>query len=262
MRLPDYVLTWKNKRTEVEKVPLPFQKVETINLARANANTLAEYPTQDESRWKNKLIWGDNKYILASLLSEYSGKIKLIYIDPPFFTGTNMTMTIDIGDHEAVKEPSSLEEVAYRNMWKDGPSSFFQYIYDRLVIMKDLLSDDGSIWVRFDYHYSHYIKAIMDEIFGYENFRNEIIINRIKKSDSGANRFNTATDSLFFYTKTDNYLFNRIKKKLEVSKSERWHSMDSQGTGGPRTIFGKVLYPPPARHWTFSQESIEINYPG
>jgi adenine specific DNA methylase Mod len=255
--LPDYVLTWKNKRTEVEKVPLPFQKVETINLARANANTLAEYPTQDESRWKNKLIWGDNKYILASLLSEYSGKIKLIYIDPPFFTGTNMTMIIDIGDHEAVKEPSSLEEVAYRNMWKDGPSSFFQYIYDRLVIMKDLLSDDGSIWVRFDYHYSHYIKAIMDEIFGYENFRNEIIINRIKKSDSGANRFNTATDSLFFYTKTDNYLFNRIKKKLEVSKSERWHSMDSQGTGGPRTIFGKVLYPPPGRHWTFSQENID-----
>ena len=255
--MPDYVLTWKNKRTEVEKVPLPFQKVETINLARANANTLAEYPTQDESRWKNKLIWGDNKYILASLLSEYSGKIKLIYIDPPFFTGTNMTMIIDIGDHEAVKEPSSLEEVAYRNMWKDGPSSFFQYIYDRLVIMKDLLSDDGSIWVRFDYHYSHYIKAIMDEIFGYENFRNEIIINRIKKSDSGANRFNTATDSLFFYTKTDNYLFNRIKKKLEVSKSERWHSMDSQGTGGPRTIFGKVLYPPPGRHWTFSQENID-----
>ena len=259
--MPDYVLTWKNKRTEVEKVLLPFQKVETINLARANANTLAEYPTQDESHWKNKLIWGDNKYVLASLLSEYSGKIKLIYIDPPFFTGTNMTMTIDIGDHEAVKEPSSLEEVAYRNMWKDGPSSFFQYIYDRLVIMKDLLSNDGSIWVRFDYHYSHYIKAILDEIFDYDNFRNEIVVNRTKKNvmvSRTQSMFPTATDSLFLYSRSENFSLVQTTVKGDRMREGFWRHMDdSAGQGTAKIFFGKSMDPPSGKHWKFSQDNID-----
>jgi adenine specific DNA methylase Mod len=254
----DFGIYWKNKRDEVERVELPFQKIETINLPRSNIGTLAQFKKEeDNGEWKNKLVWGDNKYVMASLLSDFRGKIKLIYADPPFFTGTNMNITLEVGDEGAVKEPSAIEEIAYRNMWKEGPSSFFQYMYDRFVLMKDLLSEDGSIWVRFDYHYSHYIKGILDEIFGYENFRNEIIINRIKKSDSGANRFNTATDSLFFYSKTENYGFKNVGKKLEVTKSERWHSMDSQGSGEPRTIFGKIIRPPPGRHWTFSQENID-----
>ncbi len=274
------MLTWKNKRTEVEKIPLPFQKVETINLARANVDTLAKYRPYDENDWKNKLIWGDNKYILASLLSEYSGKVKLIYIDPPFFTGTNMNMTIDIGDHEAVKEPSSLEEVAYRNMWKDGPDSFFQYIYDRLVIMKDLLSKDGSIWVRFDYHYSHYIKAILDEIFDYDNFRNEIVVNRTKKIFEGINRFATATDSLFFYSRTDSLSFNGFKKERTEQKwiqmhspGIRWSKLTGKLEGRisrknikvengkeytrARIILGNEMLPPEGRHWTFTQERLE-----
>ena len=256
--MKDYGVYWKNKREEVERVELPFQKIETINLPRSNIGTLTQFKKDtDNGEWKNKLIWGDNKYVMASLLPEFRGKIKLIYADPPFFTGTNMNITLEVGDEGAVKEPSAIEEIAYRNMWKDGPSSFFQYMYDRFVLMKDLLADDGSIWVRFDYHYSHYIKGILDEIFGYENFKNEIIINRIKKSDSGANRFNTATDSLFYYSKTENYYFQNIKKKLDRTKRKRWHSLDSQGRGGPRVIFGKELYPPSGRHWTFSQENID-----
>jgi adenine specific DNA methylase Mod len=256
--MKDYGIYWKNKREEVERVELPFQKIETINLPRSNIGTLTQFKKDsDNEEWKNKLIWGDNRYVMASLLSEFRGKIKLIYADPPFFTGTNMNITLEVGDEGAVKEPSAIEEIAYRNMWKEGPSSFFQYMYDRFVPMKDLLAEDGTIWVRFDYHYSHYIKVILDQVFGYENFRNELIINRIKKSDSGANRFNTATDSLFFYSKTDSYDFKNIRKKLEVAKSERWHSMDSQGSGSPRTIFGKIMHPPPGRHWTFSQENID-----
>lgn len=254
----DFGIYWKNKKEEVERVELPFQKIETINLPRSNIGTLAQFKKDSENgEWKNKLTWGDNRYVMASLLSEFRGKIKLIYADPPFFTGTNMNITLEVGDEGAVKEPSAIEEIAYRNMWKEGPSSFFQYMYDRFVLMKELLSEDGSIWVRFDYHYSHYIKGILDEIFGYENFKNEIVINRIKKSDSGANRFNTATDSLFLYSKTENYFFQNTKKKLDTTKKERWHSLDSQGQGGPRVIFGKELYPPSGRHWTFSQENID-----
>ena len=142
----EFGIYWKNKREELERVELPFQKIETINLPRSNIGTLEQFKKHSENDgWKNKLIWGDNKYVMASLLPEFSGKIKLIYPDPPFFTGTNMNITLEVGDEGAVKEPSAIEEIAYRNMWKEGPSSFFQYMYDRFVLMKDLLSEEGSL---------------------------------------------------------------------------------------------------------------------
>ena len=256
----DLDIVWKDKKTELDKIILPFQKIETVNISRTGKNTLLANLTLSNDSWRNKLIWGDNKYVLSSLLKDPSiaSKIKLIYIDPPFFTGTNMNINIKIGDkNEVTKEPSAIEEVAYRNMWKEGPSSFLQYMYERIKLMRDLLAEDGSIYVRFDYHYSHYIKLILDEIFGYENFRNEIVINRIKKSDTGALKFNVATDSLFFYTKSQNYIFNGFRKKLDAIKGERWHSIDSQGQGPPRTIFGKLMHPPVGRHWTFNQEKLD-----
>ena len=172
--MSDIDLIWKGKKAEVEKIILPFQKIETVSISRTGKETLLRFEKQEETTWKNKLIWGDNKYVLASLLKDPSiaGKIKLIYIDPPFFTGTNMNINIKIGDKgEVTKEPSAIEEVAYRNMWKEGPSSFLQYMYERIKLMRDLLAEDGSIYVRFDYHYSHYIKIILDEIFGSVNLR-------------------------------------------------------------------------------------------
>jgi len=281
--MSDIDLMWKGKKTEVEKIVLPFQEIETVSISRTGKETLLRFEKQEETAWKNKLIWGDNKYVLASLLKDPSvaGKIKLIYIDPPFFTGTNMNINIKIGDKgEVTKEPSAIEEVAYRNMWKEGPSSFLQYMYERIKLMRDLLAEDGSIYVRFDYHYSHYIKLILDEIFGYENFRNEIIINRTKKIFEGANRFTTATDSLFFYTKSDNYIFNGYKKDRTEQK---WIQMHSPGIRWSpiseeeankfskknvkeengkfftqaRIILSKELLPPSGRHWTFTQERLE-----
>ncbi len=277
----DFGIYWKNKKEEVERVELPFQKIETINLPRSNIGTLAQFRKDSENdEWKNKLIWGDNKYVMASLLPEFRGKIKLIYADPPFFTGTNMNITLEVGDEGAVKEPSAIEEIAYRNMWKEGPSSFLQYMYDRFVLMKDLLSEDGSIWVRFDYHYSHYIKGILDEIFGYENFRNEIVVNRTKKVFEGINRFATATDSLFFYSKSDSLNFNGFKKERTEQKwiqmhspGIRWSKLTGKLEGRiskknikvengkeytrARIILGNEILPPDGRHWTFTQERLE-----
>ena len=258
----DFGIYWKNKKEEVERVELPFQKIETINLPRSNIGTLAQFKKDSENgEWKNKLIWGDNKYVMASLLPEFRGKIKMIYADPPFFTGTNMNIILEVGDEGAVKEPSAIEEIAYRNMWKEGPSSFFQYMYDRFVLMKDLLSDDGSIWVRFDYHYSHYIKGILDEIFGYENFRNEIIINRTRKNVMASRTqtvFPTATDSLFFYAKSYNMLLRETKIKTDEERKGYWRHMDdSAGQGSAKVFFGKLMDPPPGKHWKFSQENID-----
>ena len=281
--MADLELNWKKKNLDVDKVILPFQKIEEIDISRTGRNTLLAYGNKNKTEWRNKLIWGDNKYILSSLLKDpaVAGKIKLIYIDPPFFTGTNMNINIKIGEQsEVTKEPSAIEEVAYRNMWKEGPSSFLQYMYERLKLMRDLLAEDGSIYVRFDYHYSHYIKIILDEIFGYDNFRNEIIINRTKKVFEGTNRFTTATDSLFFYTKSSNYKFNGYKKDRTEQK---WIQMHSPGIRWSpiseedskkfskknikeengkfstlaRIILGKELLPPVGRHWTFIQERLE-----
>ena len=184
------------------------------------------------------------------------------------------------GGQALTKEPSAIEEVAYRNMWKEGPSSFLQYMYERIRLMRDLLADDGVIYVRFDYHYSHYIKLILDEIFGYENFRNEIIINRTKKIFEGTNRFTTANDSLFFYSKSSNHNFYGVKKdRLEQkwihmhSPGIRWSQIsheqskrvskknlkESKGKlhTRARIILGKEMSPPEGRHWTFTQERLD-----
>jgi adenine-specific DNA-methyltransferase len=260
----DFGIYWKNKKEEVERVELPFQKIETINLPRSNIGTLAQFKKDSENgEWKNKLIWGDNRYVMASLLSEFRGKIKLIYADPPFFTGTNMNITIEVGDEDAVKEPSAIEEIAYRNMWKEGPSSFFQYMYERFTLMKDLLSEDGTIWVRFDYHYSHYIKGILDEVFGYDNFRNEIVVKRGKVQFGLSEKYTVATDSIFFYSKTDNYLFQKFTRE-RYEHEPKGTNMVLKGERNPRerTFYDEtgqkhVLIPPPKTHWKFVQSKIE-----
>ena len=132
--------------------------------------------------WTNKLIWGDNKLVLSSLKNgplreeiERQGGIKLIYIDPPFDVGADFSMDIEIGDDTFTKEPTILEELAYRDTWGRGSDSFISMIYERLVLMRDLLADDGSIYVHCDWRVSAYIRLVLDEVFGKEKFRGEII---------------------------------------------------------------------------------------
>src|SRR3990172_7121513 len=189
-------LVWPGKynedgtRKEVERVSLPFQVIETINETRATREA-AKKPKQKtlfdiweakegdtfEEGWKNKLIWGDNLLVMCSLLEKFAGKIDLIYIDPPFATGTDFSFTTEIGDGglEVTKKQSILEEKAYRDTWGKGLDSYLQMMYYRLVLMKDLLSEQGTIYVHLDYHVGHNVKIMLDEILGRENFRNEIV---------------------------------------------------------------------------------------
>jgi site-specific DNA-methyltransferase (adenine-specific)/adenine-specific DNA-methyltransferase len=215
-----------------DTMAMPFQPVK-------------QFGTIKEGEWHNMLIFGDNlqalKYLKKLQDEGKLEKIKLIYIDPPFGTG-------DI--YDAKGEP------AYSAAMKGA--EFVEFLRKRLIFLREILADDGSIYLRIDYHFGHYIKVIMDEIFGKNNFQNEIVVNRIKKSDTRANRFNTATDSVFFYSRTSNYIFKGFRKKLDIRKEERWHAMDSQGPGPARTFFGKKLNPPFQRHWTFTQENIDV----
>jgi adenine-specific DNA-methyltransferase len=158
-------LYWKGKRTTVDRTVLPFQNlevIETVNESRATrmrektGTGMAfnfEASAVELSDWRNKLIWGDNKYVMAALLEQFAGKIDLIYIDPPFATGANFSTTVTIGDNEVehTKEASAMEEFAYRDTWGKGLDSFLQMMYDRLVLMRELLSDMSSSWTILSY---------------------------------------------------------------------------------------------------------------
>jgi len=139
-----------------------------------------------EQEWHNRLIYGDNLLVMQALLAgdpatglpSMRGKIDLIYIDPPFDSKADYRTKITLPGATIEQKPTVLEQFAYSDTWKDGTVSYLKMIYPRLVLMRELLSDQGSIYVHLDWHVGHYVKILMDEIFGKENFKNEIIWRR------------------------------------------------------------------------------------
>lgn len=207
-------LYWPEKRSEVEKVILPFQTVETVNESKKDRDDLALFRQKGEPApgWRNKLIWGDNKYIMASLLPEFAGKINLIYIDPPFATGADFSINIRLGDLEWTKEASVIEEKAYRDTWGKGLDSYLQMMYDRLVLMRELLADNGSIYVHLDWHVGHYVKLLMDEIFGQKLFVNEVVWH-YRTGNVSEKQFQRKHDVIFLYSKMEKTIFNPLEIK-------------------------------------------------
>src|SRR5262245_2227671 len=173
----------KRQRTRPLRVKLPFQTVETVNESMADRASLFR-ATASESPWRNRLIWGDKKYVLPALLDEFAGKVNLIYIDPPFDTGADFSFTAtvpsappDEDDDSGVsfeKQPSVLEQKAYRDTWGRGLDSYLQWFFETATLLHDLLHESGSLYVHLDWRLTHYAKLLLDEIFGYERFRNEI----------------------------------------------------------------------------------------
>lgn len=213
-------LVWNGKTNEVTNVVLPFQTLEIVDEPReekvAKLQTdLFSAGGRQVGGWTNKLIWGDNKLILSSLKNgplreeiEKQGGIKLIYIDPPFDVGADFSMDVQIGDDTLTKTPSVIEELAYRDTWGKGADSFIAMIYERLTLMRDLLADDGSIYVHCDYRVSSYMRLVLDEVFGNNNFRNEIIWYYETYQGTVKNYYPRKHDTIFFYTKSDNYNFS------------------------------------------------------
>ncbi len=223
-------LVWNGKTSEVSNVVLPFQTIEVVDEPRAEdtADTKKQmqqalFDFDDRGRqiagWTNKLIWGDNKLILSSLKSgvlreeiEKAGGLKLIYIDPPFDVGADFSMKVEIGDDELTKKPNVLEELAYRDTWGKGADSFIAMIYERLSLMKDLLADDGSIYVHCDWRVNSYMRLVLDEVFGKDNYRNEIIWQRDavgKGAKKISKQWSKEIDHLLWYSKNENYYFDQ-----------------------------------------------------
>jgi adenine-specific DNA-methyltransferase len=174
-------LIWPGKTHEVTNIVLPFQSIEQIDEPRAGTQAgttdlfaFDQGTGRQTGGWTNKLIWGDNKLVLASLKNgplrhqiENAGGLKLVYIDPPFDVGADFSFDVDIGEDENLhKEASVLEELAYRDTWGRGADSYLAMIYERLVLIHDLLESNGSIYVHIGPEIGPLVKAVINEIFG------------------------------------------------------------------------------------------------
>ena len=242
-------LVWNGKSGEVSNIVLPFQTIEQVDEPRKEASgeekqiSLFDFETDTRGRqlkgWTNKLIWGDNKLVLSSLkngpLREEIGKqggIKLIYIDPPFDVGADFSMKIEIGDDEFTKEPNVLEELAYRDTWGKGADSFIAMMYERLMLMRDLLAEDGAVFVHCDWRLNSYLRLIMNEIFGENHYRNEILWKRASGvSNTQGSQFPKDADHILYYTKSQDSTYERQFGEYSEKTLVNYHYDDDDGKG-------------------------------
>jgi len=241
----DVFLFWNGRNERVTNAVLPFHSIEQIDEPRKeeqDKNTpfaMFDQRGRQIKGWTNKLIWGDNKLILSSLVNgplrqeiEKQGGLKLIYIDPPFAVGSDFSHQISIGDDTVTKQQSIIEEVAYRDTWGRGISSYLSMMYERLKLMHELLADDGSIYVHCDWRINSFMKLVLDDIFTRENYKAEIIWKRTFNAGSSkaiANKLPLNTDSIFWYTKYQSFIFNKEFKPYSEGAIKRYDKVDENG---------------------------------
>jgi len=282
-------LVWEGKYDEygnrrpikLPTTPLPLQHIETIDepLDREKATQRSMFDLEGfvqkahRDDFRNMLIWGDNKLAMASLLEKFRGKVDLIYIDPPFDVGADFTMQVQLGDEDEIlqKEQSILEAVAYRDTWGKGTDSYLHMIYERLILIRDLLSEQGSIYVHCDWHIGHFLKLLLDHVFSQEGFINEIIWKKLTTPKVQTLGFGNVHDSIFLYRKTYEMSFNQLRKEhredylnsmyryveSDTGRRYRLHDFTQKGAGSSKKFGDKVLPPPSGKHWIWSQERID-----
>jgi len=246
------MLTWVGKRPLRHVTTFPAQQIETFN------------PAGESSDQSGLLFHGDNKEVLAHLLANgFRGKINLIYIDPPFNTGVDYVRKVTLRGVKMEKLDgegySFTEQVQYANSWH--VDAYLQFLFERLQLAKEMLAEDGIIFIRMDVHFGYYLRLIADEVFGQDFFENEIIVNRIKKNvtEKGRRTIPNAVDYLYVYRKSGESEYKDVLRKLPETRPGYWHNMDSPGIPGPRslTLGGKIHYPSPGTHLKFPQEQAE-----
>lgn len=210
------MLTWAGKRPLDKVEYFPAQEKEVYGDTKAK-----EF---------NKLFWGDNLQVLAHLLKEYRGKIDLIYIDPPFDSKADYVKTVKIkGEPVEGQQQGLLEEKQYTDIWEKD--EYLQFMYERLLLMREMLSDTGSIYLHCDWHKSAYIKLLMDEVFGESNFRREIIwsLSGVSGYKSLVNSFVRGHDTILYYSKSEKLIFNKAYLEYNEDQLSRFSNTDEQG---------------------------------
>ena len=238
-------LVWDGKSGSVTDVRLPFQVIEQVDEPRSEKLSQSQFGLFDVSGrqlkgWSNKLIWGENKFILSSLQSgslrdeiEKNGGLKLVYIDPPFDIGANFKIDIDIGGEVFEKSPSILEEIAYRDTWGSGSDSFLSMLYERIILIHRLLNNEGSIFLHIGQQVNYHAREMLDEVFGKNNFVGEIIWNYGTPSGGRASSdkaIKTHEYILHYAKNIDQLVLN--KQYLEYSEkyiNDRFTNYDENG---------------------------------
>ncbi len=269
-------LLWNDRDKRKAAEPLPTQTVEIIRPFYQD-KTQGGLDMAHDVAPESRLIWtNDNLVALTSLLhgdghhAPLEGKVDLIYIDPPFAVQSDFKINVEIENGLSdEKLPTLIEEIAYKDTWKDGLDSYLSMMRDRLELLQRLLAPTGSIYVHCDWHAGHYLKVLMDEVFGYEKFVNEIVWRR-SLPHNDPNRYGSTHDTLLFYAASEKYIFNQqftglsdeyIKSHYNQtdSKGRRYQltSLAATGDGPPRRFGEKVLAPPKGNHWRYSQDNID-----
>lgn len=199
-------------------------------------------PKEMESGKYNRLIYGDNLLSMQALLAgdessglePLRGKVNLIYIDPPFDSKADYRTKISLPHNQITQKPTTFEQFGYSDLWQKGTVSYLEYMYPRLVLMKELLSETGSIYVHIDWHVGHYLKILLDDIFGKENFRNEIVWIYTRMGTKGQKIFSRAHDNVYWYSKNNSWIFNLDEVRLpysEGSLARQGYQLNRLGSG-------------------------------
>ena len=235
----DWVMA--QKRAAHQEVFAPGQ----ASLLGSAQATLGAAPGGD-APWMNRLIYGDNLLAMAALLAgdedtpSLRGKVDLIYIDPPFDSKADYRTKVTLPGVELEQKPTVIEQFAYSDTWSDGTASYLAMITPRLILMRELLADTGSIYVHLDWHVGHYVKLVLDEVFGKQNFRNELVWSYFGFKRSTAKKFPQKHDTLFLYTKASEYQWQtqyrphspEYLKRFKPDETGRLCRSDVNPTGG------------------------------
>ncbi len=254
------------KRTAPLRVSLPFQTVETINESTMERQRMLDlFSAGRDADWRNRLIWGDKKYVLPSLLGEFAGKVNLIYIDPPFNVGADFSFSATIPDYlgtededetaSFIKEPSLIEQKAYRDTWGRGLDSYLQWFYETGVLLRELLTENGSMYVHLDYNIVHYAKVVLDEVFGEDNFQGEVVWKRAD-SHNDAHTYGAVHDTILFYANTDEPIFKPEYVPLSQKTMDTWYRHVEPQTGR-RYNLGNLVSPHPRPNLTYEYKGIK-----
>jgi DNA modification methylase len=252
------------KRVAPVRVALPFQTVETVNeSAQQRQHAFDLFSTGRDPEWRNRLIWGDKKYVLPALLEEFAGKVDLVYIDPPFATGADFSFQAQVGEETFEKAPSMIEQKAYRDTWGRGYDSYVAWFYETITFLHELLNETGTIYVHCDASVSHFLKLVLDQVFGVENYKNELIWKRFN-FHADAKRFGRVTDRVLYYTKSSTFLFSMQKQPFsdeyiqdkfvhidEKGRRFRLSDLNPPAGRGPVYEFNGVT-----KAWRFTEEKM------
>jgi len=222
------MLNWRGKRPFISTQYFPAQ--------------LKELHGVEVNGWRNTIYWGDNLQVMSHLLKQFRGKMALIYIDPPFDSKIEYKKKIKTRGVEVNTDYTGFEEKQYTDVWSND--EYLQFMYERIVLLRELLADDGVFCLHCDWHKSHYLRCILDEVFGPNSFQNEIVWYYYNKMQGNINRFASNHDVILVYAKSNNFTFNKLREERDkpIQQIKRVWDKATQSLVNGKDENGKVIY--------------------